>query len=200
MTKEIITVHVQLDAEAFRRFAVFDNLLLRRRWGRPVVFCILMTIFAAVCFWLRREQSALIGSVLLLVGFGMPLVYFGTFFHQIQTQVKKLRLKTPQAFYTLRLGPEGVRITNDRKTEAAQELPWEKVYAAYRVRGSVYLYATPARAFLLPDGQADASPEELWQLLTRHMEAKRLFAGTDSQHGISRQTMSTRKKSSGPSI
>ena len=52
MTKEIITVHVQLDAEAFRRFAVFDNLLLRRRWGRPVVFCILMTIFAAVCFWL----------------------------------------------------------------------------------------------------------------------------------------------------
>lgn len=123
MTKEIITVHVQLDAEAFRRFAVFDNLLLRRRWGRPVVFCILMTIFAAVCFWLRREQSALIGSVLLLVGFGMPLVYFGTFFHQIQTQVKKLRLKTPQAFYTLRFGPEGVCITNDRKTEAAQELP-----------------------------------------------------------------------------
>ena len=107
MTKEIITVHVRLDAEAFRRFAVFDNLLLRRRWGRPVVFCILMTLFAAVCFWLRREQSALIGSVLLLVGFGMPLVYFGTFFHQIQTQVKKLRLKTPQAFYTLRLGPEG---------------------------------------------------------------------------------------------
>ena len=93
-----------------------------------------------------------------------------------------------------------MRITNDRKNEEAQELPWEKLYAAYRVRGSVYLYATPARAFLLPDGQADASPEELWQLLTRHMEAKRLFAGTDSQHGIFRQTMSTRKKSSGPSI
>ena len=31
MKKDEITVHVKLDAAAFRRFAVFDNLILRRR-------------------------------------------------------------------------------------------------------------------------------------------------------------------------
>ena len=175
MKKDEITVHVKLDAAAFRRFAVFDNLILRRRWIRPVLFCLLMAAFAAVCFCLKKEQSTLIGSLLLLLGVGMPLVYFGTFFYQIRTQIKRLGLKTPQAVYTLQFGPDGVRIDNDRKQEETQTLAWNRVYAACRVKNDVYLYATPARAFLIPDGQADASADELWRRIAGHVNPKRLL-------------------------
>ncbi len=176
MKKEFMTTHVKLDAAAFRRFAVFDNLLLRRRWARPVIFFGIMTAFAVVCFLLQKEQSALIGTLLFLVGLGMPLTYFGTFFYQIHTQVKKLKLKTPQAFYTLRFSPDGIQIENDRKKEETQSLPWERVHAVYRVAGCIYLYAAPTRAFLLPDGQTDATPAEMWALFERHIDKKRLFA------------------------
>lgn len=175
MKKNEITVRVKLDAAAFRRFAVFDNLILRRRWGRPVLFCVLMAAFAAVCFCLKKEQSVLIGSLLLILGAGMPLVYFGTFFYQIRAQIKRLGLKTPQAAYTLRFGPDGVRIDNDRKQEETQTLPWDKVYAACRVKNSIYLYAAPTRAFLLPDGQADAGADELWRLIAGHVKPNRLI-------------------------
>ena len=55
-----------------------------------------------------------------------------------------------------------------------QELPWEKVFGAWRHKEAIYLYATPARAFILPDGQADASPDMLWRTLEKLMGAEKL--------------------------
>ena len=52
------------------------------------------------------------------------------------------------------------------------DVPWKDLQAAFRARGCVYLYVNPARAFLLPDGQADAAPDELWAYLEKHMGAK----------------------------
>lgn len=171
-----VTIHVKLDSASFRRFALFDTLVLRRRWVRPALFGSIMCAFAVVCFCLRKEQSPLLGGLLLTLGLGMPAVYFGVFFSQLREQIKLLGLQKPQPVYTLRFFPEGVCITNDRKAEAAQEAPWEKLYGVYRVKDSIYLYATPQKAFLLPDGQADASPDELWRLLCaripRHLDRR----------------------------
>ena len=107
-----------------------------------------------MAFAAGREQSALIGSVLLLVGLGLPAVYVGTYLSQLNAQAKKLRLDPPRPVYTLRLAQEGVTIQNDMKAEATVSLEWKNIHAAWRDKGCIYLYATPARAFLLPDGQA----------------------------------------------
>ena len=53
-------------------------------------------------------------------------------------------------------------------------LEWKNIHAAWRDKGCIYLYATPARAFLLPDGQADAPPQELWAFLATHLAKERL--------------------------
>lgn len=169
MEKQTITVHVKMDAPTFRRFAVFDTLRLRKRWQRPALFCAILMVFAVICFIVQKEQSVLIGCVLALVGLGFPLVYFGTFFSQVGAQIEAQKLDKPRAVYTLRFDSEGVHITNDRKAEPRVDLLWENAYAAFRVKGCIYLYATPAKAFLLPDGQADATPDELWMLLGKHM-------------------------------
>lgn len=165
-----ITVHVRLDAGTFRRFSLFDALRLRKRWVRPVVFALILVAFAVVALLTGKQQAGMIAAVLLAVGLGLPLVYFGTFFSQVN--VKAMELTPPKAVYTVRLDFDGVHVTNDRNSQESLSLKWSQLPAAYRARGCVYLYATPVRAFLLPDGQADVSDEELWGYLVKHMGEK----------------------------
>ena len=38
MQREIITIHVKMDRQTFRRFALFDTLRLKKRWCQPALF------------------------------------------------------------------------------------------------------------------------------------------------------------------
>ena len=172
MASNEITVHVKLDAKTFKRFSRFDMLRLRRRWVRPVVFALILVAFAAVALLTGKAQAGMIAAVLLVIGLGLPLVYFGTFFSQVNMQAEKQGLSTPTQVYTLRLSREGVDVTNDRKPDERVSLKWSQLPAAYRVKGCVYLYASPARAYLLPDGQADVSDDALWAYIEKHMAGK----------------------------
>ena len=169
MKRTEYTIPVRLDAKTFRRFSRFDALRLRKRWVRPVVFALILIAFAAVALLSGKAQAGLIAAVLLVVGLGLPLVYFGTFFSQVNMQVARFRLDKPRAVYTVVLNADGVHVKNDQKEEAPVEVPWKDVQAAFRVRGCVYLYVNAARAFLLPDGQGNAPAEEIWEYLVKHM-------------------------------
>lgn len=170
--KQEITVRVRLDAKTFRRFCRFDALRLRKKWVRPVVFALILVAFAFVALLARKEQSGMIAAVLLVIGLGLPLVYFGSFFSQVNMQVERHNLNPPRRVYTVRLSREGVNVVNDQKDEPALDVPWKDLQAAFRAKGCVYLYVNAARAFLLPDGQADADPAALWALIEKHMGAK----------------------------
>lgn len=169
MKRTEYTIPVKLDAKTFRRFSRFDTLRLRKRWVRPTVFALILLAFAVVALLSRREQSGLIAAVLLAVGLGLPLVYFGTFFSQVNLQIARFKLDRPRAVYTVVLNADGVRVTNNQREEAPVQLPWKEVQAAFRGKGCVYLYVNSARAFLLPDGQANAPDDEVWAYLNKHM-------------------------------
>lgn len=170
--KQEITVRVRLDAKTFRRFCRFDALRLRKKWVQPVVFALILVAFAFVALLARKEQSGMIAAVLLVIGLGLPLVYFGSFFSQVNMQVERHNLNPPRRVYTVRLSREGVNVVNDQKDEPPLDVPWKDLQAAFRAKGCVYLYVNAARAFLLPDGQADADPAALWALIEKHMGAK----------------------------
>ena len=167
MSAREIVIHVKLDEKTFKRFCRFDTLKLRRRWARPALFAGILVAFAAAALFTGREQAGLIAAVLLVVGLGLPLVYFGTFFSQVNLQAQGL--KSPKAVYTVRLDGGGVGVTNDRKAEDPVRLKWSEVQAAFRAKGCVYLYANAAKAYLLPDGQADVPPDEVWDYLKRQL-------------------------------
>lgn len=168
-----ILIPVKLDEKTFKRFAWFDMFALRRRWARPVVFALILTAFAAVALLTGKAQASLIAAVLLAVGLGLPLVYFGSFFSQVNMQALQRRLDPPRRVYTVRLHQDGVEVTNDQKREAPLALPWKDVRQAIRAKGCIYLYVSPVRAFLLPNGQADAEDEAVWRFLTAHMAAEK---------------------------
>ena len=172
MKERTITVPVRLDAKTFRRFCRFDMLRLRRKWVRPAAFAGILVAFAVVALLSRRPESGLIAAVLLAVGLGLPIVYIGSFLSQVNLQVARNGLDRPRPVYTVRLDRRGIRVTNDQKEEPPQDVAWKDIQAAFRAKGCVYLYVNAARAFLLPDGQADAPEEALWAFLQERLGAK----------------------------
>ena len=168
-TDKTITIPVRLDERTFRRFARFDMFSLRKRWIRPALFSLILIVFAFIALLARKEQSGMIAAVLLAVGIGLPVVYIGTFLSQVNMQAARRGLKPARNVYTVRLRNEGILVTNSQKKEDPLEMDWESVRQAFRKKGCIYLYVTAAKAFLLPDGQADVPDQEVWQFLTEHL-------------------------------
>ena len=170
--KDEITIVSRIDAKTFRRFAHFDAYRLKKRYRTPVTFLALMLFFSVICFLVagRKPGALMVGSVLLIVGLMLPLSYFLMFEMSVQTQAKEL--KQPRKAYTVTLTDQkdGVHIANAKEQVT---LPWNKIYGAYRLPGCIYLYAHPTKAFLLPDGQASVTPDELFQFLVEHIGDKR---------------------------
>lgn len=167
-----ITIPVKLDAKTFKRFGRFDMFVLRKRWVRPAVFALIFIAFSVVALLSRRPESGLIAAVLLVVGLGLPLVYIGSFFSQVNLQAEKLKLDKPRPVYTVTLDFDGIRVVNDMRKEDAQFIKWQDAQAAFRKKGCIYLYVSPVKAFLLPSGQADTSDEAVWGYLKEHMAGK----------------------------
>lgn len=168
-----ITIPVRLDEKTFKQFARFDMFTLRKRWVRPVIFSAILIAFAFVALLTKKAQSGMIAAVLLAVGIGLPVVYFGSFFSQVNMQALQQKLKPPRNVYTVTLREEGIRAENNQRQEDALEMEWTAVQKAFRRKGCIYLYVTPTKAFLLPEGQADAPDEEVWDYLTAHMGSEK---------------------------
>ena len=168
MKKSIITVPVRMDYKTLRDFSMFDTFVLKKRWIRPALFGGIFLVFAVICFAATgKEQNWLLGAVMLLIGLGMPAVYVGMFLSGVKGQAKKLRL--PRRVYTLNFSGSGIHIVNDLKQDEKVDLEWKKIPAAFRCKKAIYLYAAPTRAFILPDGQGDASADELWAMMEKHL-------------------------------
>ena len=164
----VIHIPVKLDKDTFRRFATFDTFRRQHRWRLPVWFFIIMASFSVYLFLQTdKPQSGLIGGVMLAVGLSLPVIYFTTFYHQLRENTIKHCL--PRQVYTLTLSDQELHIRSAINDGEDLTLPWDKLHMAYRVKGAVYLYVMPTRAFLLPDGQADVSDDALWAFLEQKM-------------------------------
>ncbi len=168
MAKQI-DIPVRLDARAFRRFCAFDTFRRQRRWYFPVMAAmVLVTISAAGLFGVVPLSESASG-VLMGLGLAIPMLIFGLYLIQIETQVARQHLKESPLVYTLCLFAEGVRVVNGQKREAPVELGWDRFWGAFRRADCIYLYVNPQRAFILPDGQASTTPAEVWRYLQKYL-------------------------------
>jgi hypothetical protein len=164
-----IVIPVRLDEKTFKRFARFDAFILRKKWIKPLVFSLILVAFSLVALFARKAQSGLIAAVLLTVGLGLPVVYFGSFLSQVNMQAVRLKLKPARRVYTVTLRETGILVENNQKEEAPLEMEWPSLQHAFRKKGCIYLYVTAAKAFLLPDGQASVPDPEVWAYLLAHL-------------------------------
>lgn len=162
-----MTIEVILTAEAFRRFTIFDLLRRRKLWRSPATFAAILTACAGICFLMHHVDGAvMLGSVLLAVGLGMPVIYFFNFFSSLRKQIITLGLTRPQLVYTLNLTAkaQGIAVKNDREHA---EYTWSKIHHVYRDLIATYLYITPERAFILPHSCIEEGPDALWKLIEK---------------------------------
>ena len=171
--RQEIVIPVRLDEKAFRRFARFDMLVLRKRWLRPAVFALFS----------RLPQSGLIAAVLLSVGLGLPIVYICMFLFQVREQAVKWKLGKGRPVYTLTIRTRDFSVVSAQKAGEATTVLWSDACQAYRMRGCIYLYASPVKAFLLPDGQANASDAEVWSRIVQGLGKDKCRVSLWVKHG-----------------
>ncbi|MDR1663711.1 MAG: YcxB family protein [Clostridiales bacterium] len=162
-----IIIKSRIGVKIFKRFAIFDGFFVKKFWRSPLIFFLIMAVAATVCFTQqgRSDQAAMLGTLLLGVGIGLPAAYVFSFFGNITAQVKKYGLIIPREFYTLKLTREPDGIAVSQPGGASARYKWAEVYGAYRRKGCVYLYIVKNKAFLLPEGQAEGG-EDFWPFLS----------------------------------
>ncbi len=170
-----IAVSVTLDTKTFRRFALFDTFVIKKHGRKPILFSLILLAFAVAALWLRKEQSGMIAAVLLVIGLGLPILYIGVFISQVNLQAERFKLGKGRKVYVITLENSGVTVHNLQQKEEDLRLSWDGVWRAYQRKGCVYLYASPAKAFLLPAGQADAPDREVLGALREKLPSSRLF-------------------------
>ena len=161
-TPNAIAIPCKIDRKTFTRFAVYDTLIRKKGWRNPVLFALIMSAFAAVCFLARKThaQATLLGGVLLGVGLVLPIVWFGMFFFSIRRQAKRSGLSPDTVQYTVTLSDEKIHVT---KGKEAADFQWQDAHLGRRVKGCIYLYVSPTRAFLLPDCE---ETDRAWAIIT----------------------------------
>lgn len=168
-----MTIEATLTEEIFRKFTMFDMLRRRKVWRSPAIFAAILGTCACICFLMHHVEGAvMLGCVLLIVGLGMPLVYFLTFFSSLRKQVLTLGLKRPQTFYTLSLTEkaDGIGVRNEKEQASYK---WKDVHHVYRDTLATYLYMTAQRGFILPHTCIEEGPDALWALIEKKVPAER---------------------------
>lgn len=169
MNTDTFTAHVRINAAIFRRFAMFDTFRLKRRWVSPAVFSVILLVFSFAAMISGKEQAQMIGTVLQFIGLGLPLCYVLHFLLQVHDQCKRLGLKKLRPAYTLNFTEKELRVINDMASEPEVRLPYASLHGVWRVSGAFYIYAAPARAFILPDGQYSLSPAQMWSFFKERL-------------------------------
>ena len=167
-----LSIPCNIDKRTFSRFAVYDSLVRKKGWRSPALFALIMSAFAAICFAGRatHAQAMLLGGVLLGVGLLLPLCWFGMFFASVNRQAKRSGLSPDRTQYVVTLSPDKIHVT---KGKEAADFAWDAVHLVYRDKGCVYLYVSPTRAFLLPDGE---KTEKAWEILTERVAPEKVKA------------------------
>lgn len=113
----------------------------------------------------------MLGFVLLLVGLGVPIVYFVNFFTSLKKQVKLQKLNPPRLVYTIQFAETSdfIEISNDKEQVQYQ---WKDVYHVYYEKDAIYLFITKDRAFLLPLSLLE-NCEEVWSIIEEKLGNER---------------------------
>lgn len=167
MERQTLMIPARIDAETFRRFAIYDTFIRQGRWRAPALFAVILGASAGVCFAVgqSREGAVLLGVVLLAVGLGLPAFYVLNYLWSVRKQGK--RLDGSRIAYTLHLREEGLLAVAGQERA---EFPWAQLFLACRARDCIYIYVSSQKAFLLPEC---AQSEAAWTLLQEKLPAEK---------------------------
>ncbi len=180
-SQPLIIYRPQIDSSLFRKFSLYHTFAIRKLWKRPLLFSLIFLIFSMICFIGKgnTHDGILLGTVLLSVGIGLPLIYFASFYYSVHKQNQKMGLSVPKAPYFLEFFEDHVLIRYAKNGKNGKSLPnetflWENIHKVIYRKNVFYLYITPDKAFLLPYGQANRSDEYVRDFFLRVLNPQQI--------------------------
>lgn len=169
MAKEEHKVQVSIDEALFLEFALYDIFVRQKKIRAPLIFALIMSVFGVVCFLLkaRESQAWILGTVLFVLGWGLPAAYVLQFFLSVRTQSKHMGLKRKKTAYVVTLTEAGVSVSSGKEMA---EYSWDSLYAVVYRKKCTYLYASPQKAYLLPHSQVVKGPEALHLFISKNLK------------------------------
>lgn len=160
-----ITIKAYIDTEVFVTFSKFNSYTLSHRKLTIWLFPLVMVGFAIAHI---ATGGILLGFLFMLLGIFIPLGSIALFNKSVQNQVRKFNLDKPRLAYSIVLTKEGFTVDNGKEHVT---YPWDKAFAAYRIKGYSYLYVTKAKSFILPDKDIDGEKTgaDLWAYLEKQV-------------------------------
>lgn len=169
--KSEIVIPAALNSRQFTQFAIYNVFIRQKRWIRPVVFFILMSVFGTIFVFSEKQNSPLMAGVLFFIGISLPLVWFLSFLMNVRTQSKKSGLgKEAVLVYTVTLRESGVHILGKDGREA--DLLWNKVADAPRHSSMTLLYLSDVQAYILPDSCLPCSVQDVSDFIKAHLPSR----------------------------
>ena len=169
--KQDISIRVKLDPKQYRRFVNFDNFKRQRRYFIPLLVSVIMITLCVIDLLLDPGASGTTAGLLLGLGLAVPMVCFGLYAVQVESQIAAQKLKEMPEVYELKFLEEGISVTAATQQRNWVDVPWDRLWAAFRRSDVTYLYVNAGRALILPDGQATISGGELWEYIQAHMKS-----------------------------
>ena len=167
-----LTVTVQMDDRVFSAFALFDGMILPRRWLKLLLFLAGMLAFALVNLF---TGAPLLFWVLLVIGLITPLAFVVQFRQSVVSQITRYRLEKPKPVYTLTFPQATDAFTLQVTDQEAQHLRWASLAGAYRTGKAIYLYAARNQAYIVPFSQLDkGEAAAIWALAVAQVPPDRV--------------------------
>lgn len=165
-------ISCNISEKIFRDFTVFNILKRLKYWKSPVIFASILTLSAIICFVMKNVDGAvLLGSVLLIVGLGVPAVYFISFFLSLNKQVKMQNLNPPRCAYTVDIldKDDGIFVSNEKEHATYR---YKQIFHVYLTQECLYLFLTSQRAFLLPYSDMKDYKDNVISILNKRAKGK----------------------------
>lgn len=168
-------IEVRLSTKMFRRFSFFDAFRRRKAWRGPVIFLLIMGVFAGICFALHGRQGAvMLGCILAGIGVGLPAAYVLSFLLSVNKQAADQGLAGVKHVYTLELDPESKIFVVDNGKQRVN-MKWKDVHCIYRDTMAAYFYVSPRQAFILPYSCMEDATENFWPMIGKKLPKEKII-------------------------
>ena len=135
------------------------------------VFGILISVGSLIlCFLNRRIYSSSTIFVLIFVGLLFTVIQPIMLYSKCKMQMKKNEGINAPLHYTL--SEEGIGI---EQKEQSAEVKWYDVRKVVKAKGGLYIYMSPARAFIFPRKQCGQEYEEIASVVAAQVKKYRDF-------------------------
>lgn len=141
------------------------------------VFGILISVGSLVlCFLNRRIYSSSTIFVLIFVGLLFTVIQPVMLYSKCKMQIKKNKGINAPLHYTL--SEQGIEI---EQQDQSAEVKWYDVRKVVKARAGLYIYMSPARAFIFPKKQCGQEYEEIASMVAAQVKKYRDFVPEENE-------------------